>query len=259
VGDGNLEGKVVLVTGGSRGIGRAIVLGAARQGARIVFCARHIGEAGQTVPQEAGGNSGGGRIVAVRADVSQEQDVETLFQAAHNAFGRVDVVVNNAGISRARLLVALPESDWDSTIAVNLTGAFLVSKWAIKTFLTQVEGGRIISIGSVTQNGAPSNSAYAASKGGLIGLTRAIAREYGQYGIHANLIVGGYVKTDIIQDMPESLLDLLKEICPQKREASADEVAAVVLHLAANPFLPLNGESIYVSGGLVDPPPYAPR
>ena len=195
--------------------------------------------------------------MVVRADVSRESDVEILFTSVLKRFGQVDVVVNNAGINRANLLISSSEQDWDEVIAINLTGAFLVAKRAIKEFLVGDKGGRIISVGSVTQNGAPSDTSYATSKGGLVGLTRSIAAEYGPEGICANLVIGGYTDTGLMCRAPDSLKRMVTELCPQKRLASAEEIAAVVLFLASNQGSRyMNGEAIYVSGGLVDPPPY---
>lgn len=251
-----LTDQVILVTGGSRGIGREIVLGVAQRGAQVVFCARQIGGAAFAVQQEAERYTGAGRVLAVRADVSQEEDVAHLFDEAIRRFGRVDVVVNNAGISRAYLLMSLPTSEWDAVLATNLTGAFLVSRQAIKTFLAQGEGGQIISIGSITQHGAASNASYAASKGGLRGLTQAIACEYGGQGVRANLIVGGFATTDLLDGVPDDYMNLLRASCPQKREALPQEIASVVVHLAANQGLPMNGASLYISGGINEAPAY---
>jgi 3-oxoacyl-[acyl-carrier protein] reductase len=254
--NGALQDQVVIITGGSRGIGRQLVLGAAKQGARVVFCARHLEDAARSVQREAESYCGTGQVLAIRADISQEQDVKELFACALDAFDRVDVVVNNAAISRACALFHLPMQDWDDVINVNLTGVFLVSRQAVRTFLARNTGGKIISMGSITQYGAPFNSAYAASKGGLVGLTQSIADEYGQHGIYAYLVIGGYIKTEMIQDVPEPLLALLTQLCPQKRNGSADEIAAAVLHLAANRGLLLNGRSMHVSGGLIEAPAY---
>lgn len=240
---GELADRVILVTGGSRGIGAEIVRQAAERGAMVAFCARTLGH-----PQEEGLQAG--RVVAVRADVSREDEVEKLFDATLHAFGRVDVVVNNAGISREGLLVSLPTTAWNEVIATNLTGAFLVSRRAIKEFLAQGAAGRIISIGSVMQEGAPSNASYSASKGGLIGLTRTIAHEYGSRGVRAHLVVAGAVETELTQDVPESIRRAVVEACPQKRQATASEVAAAVLFLASPRAGLANGTAIRVAGGL---------
>jgi 3-oxoacyl-[acyl-carrier protein] reductase len=250
--DEYLDGQVIVVTGGSRGIGRAIVLGAIALGARVAFCTRRLGHAAETVRAEAELLGGNGKAIAVRADVSCEADVDFLFDMTLDAFGRVDAAINNAGISRQGLLVPLTTQMWDETIATNLTGAFLVGRRAIKEFLKSGLGGRIVSLGSLMQNGAPSNASYAASKGGLVGLTRSIAAQYSHHAIHANLVVTGYVETELTKNLADSAKRSLIETCPQKRAASADEIASVVLFLASERAKCVNGEAVFVSGGLLE-------
>jgi 3-oxoacyl-[acyl-carrier protein] reductase len=248
----SVEGKVVVVTGGSRGIGRAIVLGAVERGARVVFCARHIGEESERVQEEAKAIGGPGRVIAVRADVSREDDVEALFAAALGAFGRVDVAINNAAILRANVLVSLPCEDWDIVMATNLTGAFLVARRALRAFLARDGGGRIVSLGTLAQNGARANSCYAASKGGLVGLTRAIARQYGDRGVSANLVVTGYVETALSAGLPESARQTILDTCPARRVGLAEEIASVALFLASDRAAGFNGQAVLTSGGLID-------
>jgi 3-oxoacyl-[acyl-carrier protein] reductase len=244
----------MLVTGGSRGIGREIVLGAALRGAQVAFCGREIGREAQDFIQEVEHMHAAGQVIAVQADVSKESDVANLFETVLEAFGKIDIVVNNAGISIGYLLVSTPPETWDEVIGTNLTGAFLVSREAIKEFQRLGKGGRIISVGSVTQNGAPTNASYAASKGGLVGLTRAIAREYGGRGVLAFLVVGGYTDTDLMTQAPD-LRDRVIKLNPQKRLATPDEIASVVLFLASNRAVGIvNGAELYASGGLTDPP-----
>ncbi len=256
---GELAGKVVLVTGGSRGIGRELVLEAAARGARVAFCARRLGTEAEAVVEEAGRRTGPENVLAVRADISREEDVEALFAAVLGAFGRVDVVVNNAGLTRDFLLVSFPLEAWDEVIATNLTGPFLVSRRAIRAFRAQPvlsEGpgprprGTIISIGSVQQNGAPSTACYAASKGGLIGLTRSIAWEEGAHGIRAYLVVVGAVETELIRDIPEAMKRAVREASPQRRPALTGEIASAVLYLASERAGLANGQALYVAGGL---------
>lgn len=247
----------MVVTGGSRGIGREIVLGALARGARVAYCARTIGREVQELKEEAQRTSDSdARVLAVRCDVSQESDVESLFDATLDAFGRVDVVVNNAGINHDDLVISMSPDRWDAVIATNLTGAFLVARRAVKEFLARGTAGRIISISSVAQNGATSNAGYAASKGGLIGMTRAIAQEYGHAGIRAHAVVSGFVDTELTRDVPPSIRQALVETAPQRRAAMSSEIAAVVLFLASHRAWVANGEPIYASGGLVDAPRY---
>jgi 3-oxoacyl-[acyl-carrier protein] reductase len=251
----DLEDKVVVVTGGSRGIGRAIVLGAVERGARVAFCARTLGPGAEAVRDEAAARAGApNRVLAVRADVSKEAEVEALFDAAIERFGRVDVAVNNAAVNRDDLLVRLPVEVFDEVIATNLTSAFLVARRAISEFIAQGEGGRIVSIGSLSENGATSQASYASSKGGLQGLTRTIAKEYGRRGIYANVVVAGYVETELSTGMPEVAKRFLVDACPQRRAGTAEEVAAAVLFLASGRASFVNGETIRAAGGLVDVP-----
>jgi 3-oxoacyl-[acyl-carrier protein] reductase len=251
---GELDGKVVVVTGGSRGIGRAIVLGALERGARVVFCCRALDAESAVTLREGLDLAGAGKVLAVAADVSREDDVDALFTRTLDAFGQVDVAINNAAISRDDLLVRLTVEAWDEVIATNLTGPFLVSQRAIQEFLGQGEGGRIVSVGSLSQNGATSQSSYSASKGGLQGLTRTIAKEYGRRGIHANLVVGGYVETRMSDRMPEFAKNFLVNACPQRRLGLGSEVADAVLFLASDRASFINGESLHATGGLVDIP-----
>lgn len=248
---GELEDRVVLVTGGSRGIGRAVTLEAASRRARVAFCARTLGPEAVAVREEAERRSGPGRALAVAADVSREHDVETLFDAVGQAFGRVDVVVSNAGATFEGLLVTLSSRDWDAAVATNLTSSFLVARRAVREFL-RGGGGRLIFMGSVLQYGGRGNAAYAASKGGLAGLSRAIAWEYGRRGVWANVVVAGYVDTDMTRHATEAARRAILEICPQRRFASPEEIARVVLFLASGRCAVLNGEEMHASAGLMD-------
>ena len=190
---GELDGKVVLVTGGTRGIGRSIALLAITRGAKVAVCARNPGGASASLVREAEALGGPGCLFVKAADVSREAEVEALFDAVIERFETIDVVINNAGINRDALVPQTTLADLREVLAVNLTGPFLLCRRAIQEFLAQGAGGHIVSISSVSRNGAPSQAAYAASKGGLEGLTRTIAKEYGHKGIHANVVVVGPV------------------------------------------------------------------
>jgi len=247
---GELRGKVVLVTGGSRGIGRALVLAASAAGANVAFCARTVGAAADEVVREAEILGGAGSLLAITADVADESDVEALFEAVIDRFGHVDVVINNAGINRDALLVQTSVEDFDEVIATNLTGTFLVCRQAVQEFLAQGEGGRIVSISSISQHGATSQAAYAASKGGLLGLTRTIAKEYGHKNVVANLVTVGYVETDLTRDIDDTLRGTLVDHTPLRRTGRPDEIAAVVRFLASPRAGYINGEAICAAGGL---------
>lgn len=255
--------KVVMVTGGSKGIGKGIVLAAAAAGARVAFCARNLGEAVHKTLEEAEKLAGAGNVLAVTADVSREEDVEAFFDRTLYAFGRVDVLVNNAGLYSAgatagpgSLILQVPVSEWDGILSVNLTGAFLMSRRAIKEFLLQGSGGSIISIGSVSQDGGTGLVSYAVSKAGLQGLTESIAREYGDKGIRAHVIVAGFLHTDLNQNTPDKYLQMLIDWGPQKRAGRVEEIASVVLYLASSRSALFNGAPIFASGGGRDVPAY---
>ncbi|MGQ0842374.1 SDR family NAD(P)-dependent oxidoreductase [Actinokineospora sp.] len=253
-GSTELRDKVVLVTGGSRGIGRAIVLAAADAGARVAFCARSLGPATDEVVAEADRLGGPGSALAVRADVASETDVEALFDAVIDRFDQVDIVVNNAGINRDALLVQTSTVDFDAVIATNLTGAFLVCRRAVQEFLAQGDGGRIVSISSMSQAGATSQAAYAASKGGLLGLTRTIAKEYGHKGVLANVVTVGYVETDLTRDIDATLRRSLVAATPLRRTGRPEEIAAVVRFLASARADYINGAAVRATGGLEEVP-----
>ncbi len=259
----DLSGKVVLVTGGSRGIGKAIVLGAISRGARAAFCARHIGDDAHRVLEEATSLAGPGAAIAVEADVSREEDVDALFDAARQAFGQIDIVVNNAGIysaeggmSAASLILQVPTADWDQVIGINLTGAFLVSRRAVREFLAQGTGGSIISIGSVSQDGGTGLVSYGVSKAGLLGLSNMIARQYGSQGIRSHVIVAGYLDTDLNKDAPREFRQVLVDWSPQKRSGLVEEIASVALFLASSRSALFNATPVYATGGAKDLPAY---
>ncbi len=248
-----LQGRVIVITGGARGIGREIVLEASRRGACVAFCyltsAHDATETLETARQFADSD----RVMAVQADITQEDQVTRLFNAAIEKFGQIDVLINNAGVSRPHLLATLPTAAWDQVIDTNLTGTFLTSRRAITEFLRRGQGGKIITIGSVTQNGAPSNASYAASKGGLVGLTQAIADEYGQLGVWSYLVTAGYVETSLTLDAPK-LLQRMVDTSPLKRLATTSEIASAALFLASDRARAIrNGSILDVSGGATDP------
>lgn len=250
-----LEGRAIIVTGGSRGIGRACVLAAVERGARVVFCCRHDGPERRAVEAEAAARGAPNAVVGLTADVSDEASVVRMFATARDRFGSVNGVVNNAAISRESLLVSMDTGDWDAVIGANLTGAFLVAREAVRTFLAQGDGGRVIAIGTLSQYGVAGNAAYAASKGGLLGLTRALARQYAGRGIASSMVVSGYVETAMSAQLPEASRRALIEGAPLRRAASATEIANVVTFLLSDPAAALNGRVIFASGGLREVPP----
>lgn len=250
----NLAGKVIVVTGGSRGIGRACVLDAVAQGARVAFCNRHDDSDRHEVEAAAAALGGTDVTHGFTADVSDGPGVIRLFERVRERFGTVHGVVNNAAVSRERLLVSTTTEDWDAVIDGNLTGGFLVAREAIRIFLEQGGGGRIVAIGTLSQYGVSGNAGYATSKGGLEGLTRRIAHQYARRGIVSNMVVPGYVETTLSAGMSASARRTLINGCPMRRPGSPSEIASVVTFLLSNAAAGLDGQTIVVSGGLNEVP-----
>ncbi len=247
-----LQGRAAVVTGGSRGIGRALVLALVRAGAKVVFCTRRDSEEASEVVRV--GQALGGVLAHVVADVASEVQVDRLFDHALDLHGRVDIALHNAGISHSALLVSLEEARLDAMLATNTTSAFLVARRVARDVARFSRPATLITIGSLAQHGSPANAAYAASKGALVGLTRAIAAECGASGLRAYLAVVGLVETDLTRDLPERTRSLLLDTCPLKRASTPDEIAAAVVGLAVTEGALQNGEPFYLSGGLTEIP-----
>ena len=248
--ENDLEGRVAVVTGGTRGIGRAIALEAARRGARVVCCARHIERGGPEIEAEAAAIAGPGRVIATQADVSREADVDRLFQTARSAFGRVDIAVNNAGTSAAELLVSHSVPEWDRVVATNLTGCLLVARELVRSARTDRRPAALVTVGSIAQHGTANNASYAATKGALLGMTQGFARDHGSEGIRANLVVAGFVETELASGLNPRTRAYWLEYCPARRAGTAEEIAGVVLFLSSDRARHLNGHALAVTGGL---------
>lgn len=249
----NLSEKVIVVTGGSKGIGKALVQNALRSGAKVACCSRQT-DALHSLAIESNTLGFSEQLLPIQADISKEEEVEQLFEDTLLKFGKIDIIINNAAITRDFLLLAMPKEEWLDVIATNLTGTFLVSKKAIKVFLQQNSPGNILTVGSIAQNGSPSAAAYATSKGGLLGLTQAIAHEFAHKNISANLIAFGLVETELTAKYPSSALEAIKELCPLKRAASTTEAANILLYFSCLPSKLFNGQSITISGGFNEIP-----
>jgi 3-oxoacyl-[acyl-carrier protein] reductase len=250
-----LDGRVIIVTGGSRGIGRACVLHAVMQGARVLFCSRNDGATSRGVEAAATARRGSGVAIGVATDVADEVSVRALFDTARERFGDVHGVVNNAAMSLEQLLVTTSTRDWDAVVDVNLTGCFLVAREAVRRFVEQGTGGRIVSIGSLSQHGVAGNASYAVSKGGVAGLSRHIARQYARHGIGASMVVPGYIETQLSETLVDHQRRSLIDGCPLHRAGSPDEVAAVVTFLLACSTADTVGQAVYATGGLTEVPP----
>lgn len=243
-----LEDKVAIVTGGSRGIGRAAVLALARAGATVVINYARNAEAAEGVLKEVEG--AGGRGITVQADVSDYGDCEKLIQVALDHFKRVDILINNAGITRDNLLARMTADQWREVIDTNLTGIFNCTRAAIRPLLKQKSGGRIINISSVAGIYGNSGQAnYAAAKGGVIAFTRSLSRELGSRGITVNAVAPGMIETEMTEVLPEQVKEQVLPRIALGRFGTAEEVAEVILFLAAAGGY-ITGQVIPVDGGI---------
>jgi 3-oxoacyl-[acyl-carrier protein] reductase len=245
----DLTDRVAVVTGSSRGIGRAIALKLASLGAKVVVNYYGSEDAAQEVVEEV--ESGGGEAIAVQADVKDAEQAKDLIGAALEAFGRLDILVNNVGITRDTLLMRMKEDDWDLVINTNLKGTFNCTKAAQRTMIRQ-RYGRIINITSVSGvAGQVGQANYSASKAGVIGFTKAVARELGTRSITVNAVAPGYVQTDQTADLPQELIDYILELTPLKRPGTAEEIANAVAFLASEEASYVSGQVLGVDGGMM--------
>ncbi len=244
-----LDGKVALVTGGSRGIGRAIALRLATQGADVAFTYR--GNAAAAADTTAAIEALGRRALAVQADAADGTSADTAVKAVLEALGKVDILVNNAGITRDDLIMRMSAEAWNDVIDTNLSGAFWMTK-AITRPMLKARGGRIINITSVSgQAGQTGQANYSAAKAGLIGLTKATARELASRGITVNAVAPGFVLTELTQDLPEALQAQITDRTPLGRFGTPEEIASAVAFLASDDAAYITGQVLAVDGGLV--------
>jgi 3-oxoacyl-[acyl-carrier protein] reductase len=242
----DLSGRIALVTGASRGIGRAIAQRLAGQGAHVVAAARADNAAG-TVDEIT---RAGGRAEAAALDVADAAAVDTVVAATLARHGRIDVLVNNAGIARDQLMLRLKREDWDAVLATNLTGAFALTQAVLKPMIRQ-KAGRIICISSVVgQSGNPGQANYAASKAGLIGFAKAVAQEVASRNITVNVVAPGLIATDMTREMTEGARETWEGKIPLRRLGSPDDVAAAVCFLASDEASYITGQVLAVNGGM---------
>ena len=242
-----LAGKVAVVTGGSRGIGLAVARLLADDGASVVVSGRdaaRLDAAGKEL------ESLGAGVLAVPADATKREDVERLVDATRERFGRIDVLVNNAGITRDQLLVRMKDDDWDQVLDTNLRGVFLTTRAATKVMMRQ-KSGRIINIASTAgAMGNPGQVNYSAAKAGVIGLTKAAARELAHWNILVNAVAPGLIETDMTSPLSGEAREALLQQVPLKRIGQSREVAEVVRFLAGDGASYITGQTIHVNGGL---------
>jgi len=243
----DLKGQVVLVTGGARGIGKAIAENFAKRGADLVIADISLSSAEETAKEIA---ATGVRTLALGLDVSKSGEVTAAFEKIMKEFGRIDVVINNAGITRDGLILRMKEEDWDAVININLKGVFLCSKEAVKLMVKQ-RYGRIVNIASVVAfMGNPGQANYSASKAGIVGLTKTIAKEYASRGVTVNAVAPGFIATAMTEALPDNIKQEMLKSIPVGAFGSVDDVANAVAFLASPANGYITGQVIHVNGGM---------
>ena len=244
-----LDGKCALVTGASRGIGRAVALKLASEGAKVALNFAGNEAAANEVRQEI--EAAGGQAILVKADVANEAAVQDMVQKTADAFGRIDILVNNAGITRDGLLARMKEEDWDAVLSTNLKGVFLTTKAVAKLMMKQ-RAGRIVNMASVVGvSGNAGQANYSAAKAGVIGFTKTIARELASRGVTANAVAPGFIATDMTSVLSDKAKEAALAGIPLGRMGTPEDVAAAVLFLASDQASYITGQVLHVDGGMV--------
>jgi len=240
----DFSGKTVIVTGSGRGIGRTLAERFSAAGANVV-----ISDLDEAVVTQVASELPG-EAIGIKANVTVAADVENLIAMTVEKFGRIDVLVNNAGITRDTLLIRMDEKDWDMVLDINLKGAFLVTKSAVRVMMKQ-RAGRIVNISSVVGLfGNAGQTNYSASKAGLIGFTKSVAKEVGARGVTVNAVAPGYIETDMTRALPEAAREGFLNLTVIKRAGTPEDVASAVLFLASDYAAYITGQVLAVDGGL---------
>lgn len=242
-----LKDKNVFITGSGQGIGKQIAIAMAKEGANVAVSDINIENAGAAA-QEI--RSLGRESIAIKLDVSKQNEVIAAFETFKNEFGVIDILVNNAGITKDTLVIRMKDDDWDAVINVNLKGTFLCSREAIKLMVKQ-QHGNIISISSVVAfTGNPGQANYSASKAGIVGLTKTIAKEYASRGIKANAVAPGFIQTAMTEAIPEKIREEMKKNIPLGYFGAPEDVANAVIFLASSDADYITGQVLHINGGM---------
>lgn len=243
----NLSGKKAVVTGASRGIGRAVALKLAAEGAELIVTATSLDRASRTADEIV---AMGGRALPCKADVSVVADVDALFQMVVKEFGGIDILVNNAGITRDGLLMRMKDEDWSAVVDVNLKGTFYCTREAIK-LMAKAKSGRIVNISSVVgEMGNLGQANYCASKAGIIGFTKAVAREYAKRNITVNAVAPGFIETDMTGVLADNIREELLKQIPVNRFGAPEDIANAVYFLVSDMGGYITGHVLSVNGGM---------
>ena len=242
-----LKGLNAFITGAAQGIGKAIAVGMANEGANVAIADTNI-EKAETASHEI--EAMGVKGLAIKLDVSKQSEVASAFEAFIKKFGRLDILVNNAGITRDALVLRMKDDDWDTVMDINLKGTFLCSKEAVK-LMTKQQYGKIISISSVVAfTGNPGQVNYSASKAGIVGLTKTIAKEYATRGIRANAVAPGFIQTSMTEAIPEKIKEEMKRSIPLGLFGTPEDVAMAVVFLASRDADYITGQVFHINGGM---------
>jgi 3-oxoacyl-[acyl-carrier protein] reductase len=243
----DFKGQVGVVTGGTRGIGKAIAEGLAKKGVNLVVAGRNLDAANETAAAFA---VYGVRVRGMKLDVSNSEEVEKVFEEIRKEFHRIDILINNAGITKDGLLMRMGEEAWDSVLDINLKGVFLCSREAIHDMAKQ-RYGRIVNITSVAAfMGNPGQANYSASKAGIVGFTKTVAKEYAGRGITVNAVAPGFIQTAMTDVLQDKVKEEMKRLIPLGRFGTVEDVANAVIFLASPDSGYITGQVIHVNGGM---------